>query len=54
MQKRELIKEISRYTTVSPLMAIRMCCWSEARLQRVLKYLKAITKVYGNVSKYHN
>ena len=52
MKKREMIKEISRYTTVSPLTAIRLCCWSEARLQRVIRNLKAINEVYNDCSNY--
>jgi hypothetical protein len=50
MKKRELIKRISCYTTVSPIMAIRLCCWSEARLQRVLKNIKAINEVYNDTN----
>ena len=52
MQKSEMIREISRYTTVSPIMAIRLCCWSEARLQRVIRNLKAINEVYNGTN--HN
>ena len=50
MKKRDLIKEISRYQSVSPIMAIRLCCWSEARLQRVVRYLKAINGVYNGTN----
>ena len=50
MKKRELIKRIGCYTTVSPIMAIRLCCWSEARLQRVLKNIKAINEVYNDAN----
>jgi len=46
MKKRDMIKEISHYTTVSPLTAIRLCCWSHARLYRVIKCLRAINEVY--------
>ena len=52
MQKSEMNREISRYTTVSPIMAIRLCCWSEARLQRVIHNLKAINEVYNGTN--HN
>ncbi len=50
MQKRDLINEINRYTTVSPIMALRLCCWSEARLQRVIRNLKAINEVYNGTN----
>ena len=52
MQKRDLINEINRYTTVSPIMALRLCCWSEARLQRVIRNLKAINEVYNDCPDY--
>ena len=52
MKKREMIKEISRYTTVSPLTAIRLCCWSHARLYRVIKCLRAYNGVYNDTN--HN
>jgi hypothetical protein len=48
MKKRDLIRNIGYYTDVSPIMAIRLCCWSEARLQRVFRTLKAINEVYDD------
>ena len=52
MKKREMIKEISRYTTVSPLTAIRLCCWSHERLYRVIKCLRAYNEVYHDCPNY--
>jgi hypothetical protein len=52
MKKREMIKEISRYTTVSPLTAIRLCCWSHDRLYRVIKCLRAYNEVYNDCPDY--